>query len=123
MKAFVLISLSDRSERNVVSELKSYPEIRNAYILFGEWDIMAEVDVNSPEQLGTFVLNNIRSRNDVKLTSSMIVAANFSWQKNSLSLGATVMFFRQQRSSNPAKPNEEATVQQGAAEAISPRTY
>lgn len=75
MKAFVLISLSDRSERNVVSELKSYPEIRNAYILFGEWDIMAEVDVNSPEQLGTFVLNNIRSRNDVKLTSSMIVAA------------------------------------------------
>ena len=35
MKAFVLISLSDRSERNVVSELKTYPEIRNAYILFG----------------------------------------------------------------------------------------
>ncbi|MEK6951309.1 MAG: Lrp/AsnC ligand binding domain-containing protein [Nanoarchaeota archaeon] len=75
MKAFVLISLSDRSERNVVSELKTCPEIKNAYILFGEWDIMAEVDVSSPEQLGTFVLNNIRSRNDVRLTSSMIVAA------------------------------------------------
>ncbi len=75
MKAFVLISLSDRSERNVISELKTCPEVRNAYILFGEWDIMAEVDVNNPEQLGTFVLNNIRSRNDVKLTSSMIVAA------------------------------------------------
>ena len=75
MKAFVLISLSDRSERNVVSELKTNPEVRNAYILFGEWDILAEVEVNSPEQLGTFVLNNVRSRNDVRLTSSMIVAA------------------------------------------------
>lgn len=75
MKAFVLVSLSDRSERNVLSELKTNPEIKNAYILFGEWDILAEVEVNNPEQLGTFVLNSIRSRNDVKLTSSMIVAA------------------------------------------------
>ncbi len=74
MKAFVLISLLERSERNVLSELKSYPEIKNAHILFGEWDILAEIDVTSPEALGTFVMDNIRSRNDVRLTSSMIVA-------------------------------------------------
>ncbi len=74
MKAFVLISLLEQSERNVLSELKSYPEIKNAYILFGEWDILAEIDVTSPEALGTFVMDNIRSRNDVRLTSSMIVA-------------------------------------------------
>lgn len=75
MKAFVLISLLERTERNVLSELKSYPEVKNAYILFGEWDILAEIDISSPEALGTFVINNIRSRNDVKLTSSLIVAA------------------------------------------------
>ncbi len=75
MKAFVLISLLERTERNVLSELKSYPEVKNAYILFGEWDILAEIDISSPEELGTFVINNIRSRNDVKLTSSLIVAA------------------------------------------------
>lgn len=75
MKAFVLISLLERTERNVLSELKSYPEVRNAYILFGEWDILAEIEVSNPEELGTFVINNIRSRNDVRLTSSLIVAA------------------------------------------------
>lgn len=74
MKAFVLISLLERSERNVLSELKSYPEVKNAYILFGEWDIIAEIEVSNPEELGTFVINNIRSRNDVRLTSSLIVA-------------------------------------------------
>lgn len=75
MKAFVLISLLERTERNVLSELKSYPEVKNAYILFGEWDILAEIDLSNPEELGTFVINNIRSRNDVRLTSSLIVAA------------------------------------------------
>ena len=75
MKAFILISLQERTERNVLSELKSYPQVKNAYILFGEWDIIIEVDVSNPEELGTFVLNNIRSRNDVRLTSSLIVAA------------------------------------------------
>ncbi len=75
MKAFVLISLLERTERNVLSELKSYPEVKNAYILFGEWDILAEMDISNPEELGTFVINNIRSRNDVRLTSSLIVAA------------------------------------------------
>ncbi len=75
MKAFVLISLLERTERNVLSELKSYPEVKNAYILFGEWDIVAEIEVSNPEELGTFVINNIRSRNDVRLTSSLIVAA------------------------------------------------
>ena len=75
MKAFILISLQERTERNVLSELKSYPQVKNAYILFGEWDIIIEVDVSNPEELGTSVLNNIRSRNDVRLTSSLIVAA------------------------------------------------
>jgi len=75
MKAFILISLLERTERNVLSELKSYPEVKNAYILFGEWDIIAEIEVSNPEELGTFVINSIRSRNDVRLTSSLIVAA------------------------------------------------
>lgn len=75
MKAFILVSLLERTERNVLSELKSYPEVKNAYILFGEWDILAEVDVSNPEELGTFVIHNIRSRSDVRLTSSLIVAA------------------------------------------------
>ena len=75
MKAFILISLLERTERNVLSELKMYPEVKNAYILFGEWDILAEVEISSSEALGTFVMDHIRTRNDVRLTSSLIVAA------------------------------------------------
>ena len=34
MKAFVLISLKEGSEQKLLKELRSYPEVRNAYILF-----------------------------------------------------------------------------------------
>ncbi|MFH1682561.1 MAG: Lrp/AsnC ligand binding domain-containing protein [Candidatus Woesearchaeota archaeon] len=74
MKSFVLISLNQCDEQVVLDELKEIEEVRQAYILFGEWDILAEVELDEPERLGTFVMEKIRSREDVKLTSSMIVA-------------------------------------------------
>jgi DNA-binding Lrp family transcriptional regulator len=74
MKAFVLISLSDGTEQDVLDKLKEYEEVKNAYILFGEWDILVEIGLSSAEQLGAFVMEKIRSREDVKLTSSLIVA-------------------------------------------------
>ncbi len=58
----------------MLDELHQYPKIRNAYVLFGEWDLLAEVETNNAEELGTFVMDNIRSRKDVRLTSSLIVA-------------------------------------------------
>ncbi|MBU0460096.1 MAG: Lrp/AsnC ligand binding domain-containing protein [Nanoarchaeota archaeon] len=74
MKAFVQISLKEGNERRLVRELQSYSQIRNTYLLFGEWDIMAEIEMSSAEELATFVLEKIRSRPDVRLTSSLIVA-------------------------------------------------
>jgi len=75
MKAFVLVSLNQCDERQVVEELKTLKEIKNAYILFGEWDILTEIELTDAEQLGSFVMEKIRSREDVKLTSSLIVAS------------------------------------------------
>ncbi len=74
MKSFVLISLKEGSERRIMQELKEYPQVSNGYFLFGEWDILLEVDIAQAEELGTFVINEIRNKEDVKLTSSLIVA-------------------------------------------------
>ena len=74
MKAFVLISLDECDEQELLEDLKSEPAIQNAFILFGEWDLVAEVELENAEALGTFVMDNIRKRPEVKLTSSLIVA-------------------------------------------------
>lgn len=74
MKAFVLIGLSQCDERQVLDELKELEEVKNAYIIFGEWDILAEIEIMGAEEVGSFVIEKIRSREDVRLTSSLIVA-------------------------------------------------
>lgn len=74
MKAFILISLNEGNEQTVLDELKAMPEVTNAYVLFGEWDLLAEVELSGAEELGSFVMEKLRMREDVKLTSSLVVA-------------------------------------------------
>ncbi|MBI4983291.1 Lrp/AsnC ligand binding domain-containing protein [Candidatus Woesearchaeota archaeon] len=74
MKSFVLIAMKEGGERELLQELSGFPEVEDVHILFGEWDILAEVNVSSAEELGTFIMDKVRSRGDVRLTSSLIVA-------------------------------------------------
>jgi Lrp/AsnC family leucine-responsive transcriptional regulator len=74
MLAYVLISLKHSDEKKIKANLQRHREIRDVHILFGEWDLMAKIEVSSPEELGTFVMEKIRSLPEVKLTSTMIVA-------------------------------------------------
>jgi DNA-binding Lrp family transcriptional regulator len=54
--------------------LKALPEVKDVNILFGEWDIIAKLELEAPQALGTFVMDKIRTLPGVKLTSTMIVA-------------------------------------------------
>lgn len=74
MKAFVLISLGMPKEQAVYQKLKKHKEVKHVHILFGEWDLLVELDLIDEDHLATFVMNNIRALKEVKLTSTLIVA-------------------------------------------------
>jgi len=74
MYAYILIGLADCDEQEVLEELQRHEEVKDAHILFGEWDIIAKIEVKSPEEAATFVMEKIRKLDDVKLTSTLIVA-------------------------------------------------
>ncbi len=74
MKAFILVALNGKSERETLEQLKSHKEVKHGYILFGEWDIIVEVEVKDTDELGTFVMDHVRNNPNIKLTSSLIVA-------------------------------------------------
>jgi len=74
MIAYILISLKHSDENEIQEKLQKHKEVIDVHILFGEWDLMAKVDVSSPEELGTFVMEKIRGLPDVRLTSTLIVA-------------------------------------------------
>lgn len=74
MFAYVQIALENADETEIKDNLKGFPEVKEVHILFGEWDLMAKLEVESPEELATFVMEKIRSIEGVKLTSTLIVA-------------------------------------------------
>lgn len=74
MYAYVQIALDSASETDIYEALKGMPEVKEAHILFGEWDVIAKIELPAPEALGTYVMEKIRSLPGVKLTSTMIVA-------------------------------------------------
>lgn len=74
MIGYVLISLKKSNEQNLYAELSGMKEVVEVNILFGEWDIIAKIETESAESLGSFVMENIRSNPEVSLTSTMIVA-------------------------------------------------
>ena len=73
MKAYLFIATSSEEEQKVVDSIQQFPEVEKANIVFGEWDIVALLETESPEKLGSFVMEKIRKLPEVRLTSTMIL--------------------------------------------------
>ena len=73
MLAYLLVRVLE-DEQGVMETLKEMEEVREVYVLFGEWDLLVKLKMPNPEMVGTFVMENIRSIKAIKLTSTMIVA-------------------------------------------------
>jgi DNA-binding Lrp family transcriptional regulator len=74
MKAYILLGLADCDEQQVLDEIVGYEEVEEAHILFGEWDLIVKLKAESAEQVASIVMDKIRKIEDVKLTSTLIVA-------------------------------------------------
>ena len=74
MLAYLLLAAKSGHEQDIYDAMKKLPEVKNLHILFGEWDVIGLLDLESPEHLGTFVMEKIRTLPGVKLSSTMIVA-------------------------------------------------
>ena len=77
-KAFVLIKVSPGHEEDVVDTLMKIPEVREAHIVPGDWDVLAvvssqkEIVVPSDEKVYRLVLNKISKIKHVQDTNTMV---------------------------------------------------
>ena len=58
---FVLINVSPAHEHDVYNKLSKIPQIVELHPLFGEYDLIAKIDAPDFEELGTIIVNKIRS--------------------------------------------------------------
>ena len=72
VKAFVLITAKPGVEANLVGSLKELEEVEDAWAVYGEYDVIALVNVEDLKDLDAFVTEKIRRLGEVQFTSTMI---------------------------------------------------
>jgi DNA-binding Lrp family transcriptional regulator len=75
--AYVLFKVASGAERDVAQKLIEFKEVDQADIVFGEYDVIAEVAVESLEKLEAFVSESIRNVPGVLVTSTMIISREY----------------------------------------------
>jgi DNA-binding Lrp family transcriptional regulator len=70
-KTFVLINTTPTKEHEVYNTLLKNPQILEIHPLFGEYDLIAKIDVENVDQLGEIVKKNIRTIDGVIDTKTL----------------------------------------------------
>ena len=71
--AFIVINAEIGSEEEVLDELKKLEGVKEAYIVYGIYDIIAKVEADSMEELKDTVTWKVRKMNKVRSTLTMLV--------------------------------------------------
>ncbi|MCW4032980.1 MAG: Lrp/AsnC ligand binding domain-containing protein [Candidatus Bathyarchaeota archaeon] len=72
--AFVFISTELGEEKNLLKQLRSISNVKEAHIVYGVYDIVVKVEAENMDILKEMVTRNIRSLSEVRSTITMTVA-------------------------------------------------
>ncbi|MHA2232940.1 MAG: Lrp/AsnC family transcriptional regulator [Candidatus Hodarchaeales archaeon] len=71
--AFVLVNSEIGAEEQVLETLRQVSEVKEAYMVYGVYDIVARVEADEMDVLKTIILTEIRGLESVRSTLTMIV--------------------------------------------------
>jgi DNA-binding Lrp family transcriptional regulator len=75
--AYVLFKVASGTEREVAQKLIEFKEVKEADIVFGEYDVIASLTTENLENLEEFVSESIRNVPNVLVTSTMIISREY----------------------------------------------
>ena len=70
--AYVLCVTKSGMEQKVLATLKAESCIGEAYIVYGEYDIIVKIEVGSPDELREFMTVTLRNIPEIELTTTLI---------------------------------------------------
>ena len=88
-EAFVCINASPDSIGKVLTELKACKEVKEAFRVYGIYDIIAKISGENIEDLSNFIDTRIKRLDRVQTTLSMLVSESpndFNWKSEPLTV-------------------------------------
>jgi DNA-binding Lrp family transcriptional regulator len=71
--AFVLLNAETGTENEVLEELKKIEAVKEAYVVYGVYDVVAKVGADTMEKLKEIVTWKVRRVDKVRSTLTMII--------------------------------------------------
>jgi DNA-binding Lrp family transcriptional regulator len=72
-QAFVLVNADLGAEEDLLKKLREIPNVKEVYVVYGVYDIVARVEADSMEKVKETITWNIRRLDKVRSTLTMIV--------------------------------------------------
>ncbi len=72
-KAFVLVNAETGSEKDVVEKVRTLKNVKEAYFVFGVYDVLAVVEAPNVDELRNTVHNRMRKVKGIRSTCTMVV--------------------------------------------------
>ncbi|MEM3662354.1 MAG: Lrp/AsnC ligand binding domain-containing protein [Sulfolobales archaeon] len=76
-KALVLINIEIGSEEEVLSKLREIPNIKETYLVYGVYDIVAVIEAQTQDELREIVVKHVRRIPKIRSTTTMMVIEEF----------------------------------------------
>ena len=83
VRAFVLLKAPAKSADRVLQQLRAFPTIVEACVVYGETDIVAKVQVKSQHELDRLVMEDLHGIAEVESTRTYIVVGDLHWTRPS----------------------------------------
>ncbi|MEM0044374.1 MAG: Lrp/AsnC ligand binding domain-containing protein [Sulfolobales archaeon] len=76
-KALVLINIEIGSEEEVLSKLREIPNVKETYLVYGVYDIVAVIEAQTQDELREIVVKHVRRIPKIRSTTTMMVIEEF----------------------------------------------
>ena len=70
--AYVMVSTEIGSEKQVVKELETLPQIRETYMVYGIYDVITKVEFADRNELREIIIRKIRGIHGIKSTITLL---------------------------------------------------
>ncbi len=75
MEVFVLIVVKPGNEEKVFNKLKNVSKVKEIYRLYGEYDIVARIEVENIKELDEFHDKILRKIKEIEMTETLIASS------------------------------------------------
>jgi len=73
-KAFVFMNIEAGSEGEILKTLRSVPEVKESYFVYGVYDIVAKVETDTMDRLKEVITWKVRRLDKIRSTLTTIVS-------------------------------------------------